>query len=137
MQLTRFDRWLREKFVYRTHIYTMRPPERLPRGVKRLRFPATESGRYQCLYLAKNPRAERAFITELNAGGQLFTTRIVESKSMLARIVAPEGKSLTWSLISTFFLLTALAAIAFLVYRLWQNPEIQKNLLDAIEVLKQ
>ena len=27
MQLTQFDRWLRERFIYRTHIYTMRLPE--------------------------------------------------------------------------------------------------------------
>ena len=27
MQLTKFDRWLREKFIYQTHIYTMRLPE--------------------------------------------------------------------------------------------------------------
>ncbi len=27
MQLTRFDRWLREKFVYETHIQTLRPAD--------------------------------------------------------------------------------------------------------------
>ena len=27
MQLTKFDRWIRERYIYRTHIYAMRMPD--------------------------------------------------------------------------------------------------------------
>jgi len=39
MQLTRFDRWLREKYVYETHIHTLRPPESLPAGIQTREIP--------------------------------------------------------------------------------------------------
>ena len=35
MQLTKLDRWLKERFIYETHILTLRLPEReLPEGVE-------------------------------------------------------------------------------------------------------
>ncbi|MFT3992175.1 MAG: hypothetical protein QM680_12275 [Luteolibacter sp.] len=136
MQLTRFDRWLREKFVYTTHIYTMRPPAKLPRGVKKRRYQAPEGSRYQFLYVPQSQQAERALIATLNAGGQLFTTQIVESKSWFARMIAPEGKSLTWTLFSTCLFLCGMIATIMLCHHLWQNPEIRENLVEAIEILK-
>ena len=32
MQLTRLDRYLRSRFVYETHIYTLRLPASIPAG---------------------------------------------------------------------------------------------------------
>ena len=51
MQLTRFDRWLREKFVYETHIQTLRPPETVPAGMRVVELPDVPGKRYKHLFV--------------------------------------------------------------------------------------
>ena len=56
MQLTRFDRWLREKYVYETHIHTLRPPESLPAGIQTRNIPDVPGKRYKHLFVASRSR---------------------------------------------------------------------------------
>ena len=52
MQLTRFDRWLREKFVYETHIQTLRSPDSIPAGMRAEELPDAPGRRYKHLFVA-------------------------------------------------------------------------------------
>lgn len=136
MQLTRFDRWLREKFVLETHVYSLRPPEVLPAGVQAEEMPDVPGRKYRHRYIARNSRAAEALITEFKAHNQMFTTRVVDRSAWYVPLVAPKGKSVTWwcawlviSAIGLFVLTTALRS-------LWANPEFRKNLDEALEILQ-
>jgi hypothetical protein len=48
MQLTRLDRWLRERYVYETHVYTLRLPETVPAGVIAEELPESPGRNSSC-----------------------------------------------------------------------------------------
>jgi len=137
MQLTRFDRWLRETFIYETQVFTLRPPSKLPRGVKeRKGYKAPRGSRYHHLYIPKTEQANRQLLTLLNRQNQLFTTKIVERKTWYTSILAPNGKSVTWRVISAILIIMALTSAFLSVRGLWDNPEFRKNLLESLDILK-
>jgi len=137
MQLTRFDHWLRETFIYETQVFTLRPPSKLPRGVKeRKRYKAPRGSRYNHLYIPKSEQANRQLLALLNQQNQLFTTQIVERKTWYASILAPLGKSFTWRVISAILIAIGLTSAFLYVQGLWDNPEFRKNLLESVEILK-
>lgn len=136
MQLTRFDRWLRERYVYQTHIQTLRPPESLPQGILAIDLPEAPGKRYKHLFIAKKEKAADALIAQLKEDGQMYTTQIVDSEAWYVPFIAPKNKSLTWWLfsvalgaISAFFVLLYLKGIA-------EDPEFRKNFMDALKLLK-
>ena len=62
MQLTRLDRYLRERFVYETHVYTLRLPESIPAGTIAEELPDTPGRkfRHRFILITEDPReAER------------------------------------------------------------------------------
>ena len=136
MQLTRFDRWLLEKFVHEIHVYSLRPPEAIPGGIRAEDLPDAPGRKYKHRYIARSSAAADALIAEFKAHNQMFTTRIVDRKGYHIHLIAPEGKSVTWWLawvlvagIFIFIVTNALRA-------LWSSPEFQRNFWDALEVLK-
>lgn len=136
MQLTRFDRWLRERFVHETHIYTLRPPAEIPAGIRHELMPETAASKYRHRFIAQRSKHADALISRLKDDNQMFTTRVVERKAWFVPFLAPKDKSLTWwiawkvvATVAVFFTLTWLKS-------LWDNPEIRANLMDAVDVLK-
>jgi hypothetical protein len=136
MQLTRFDRWLREKFVYETHIQTLRPPEFIPCGIRTVELPDTPGKRYKHLFIAKNSKAADDLIRYLKENSQMYTTQIVDRDAWFVPFIAPKEKSVTWWIISvvvisvsTFFFLLYLKSLA-------QNEEFQKNFKEAVKIMK-
>lgn len=136
MQLTRLDRWLREKFVYETHIYTLRPPESLPRGVVATELPEKPGRRFRHQYVARHNEDADELIRHLKDSNMMFTTRIVDRNAWFVRFIAPKDRSVTWFVFSTMIILAAITATGFGVFRLLSNPEIRQNLLDALDVFK-
>ena len=136
MQLTRFDRWLREKFVYETHIHTLRPPEAVPEGVRMIDLPDAPGKRYKHLFIADSSRAADALIRQLKESSQMYTTQIIDRKSWYVPFIAPKNKSVTWWLVSV--LIFSVSAIFVLLYvkSLVDDPEFRKNFFDALEILK-
>lgn len=136
MQLTRFDRWLREKFLHEIHVYSMRPAEVVPSGVHAEELPDAPGRKYKHRYISRDSKAADALIFELKSHNQMFTTRIVDRKGWHIHLVAPEDKSVTWwlawVLVAGIFLFIATSAIR----NLWSNPDFQKNFNEAIDVLK-
>ena len=138
MQLTKFDRWIKEKLIYRTHIYTMRLPEvGLPSGVLVEELEESPTRRYRYRLVANADRDVRAVITTLKEGNQMFATRIEETNPWYKSIVAPEGKSfffrLVWIGFGVFLTMSVitLGAIAL------SDEELRGHLLEAFELLKE
>jgi len=136
MQLTSFDRWLREKFAYETHVQVLRLPETMPRGIKVVELPDVPGRRYQYLLVARRTKDANALFSILKENSMMYHTQIIQRTGLFVRLVAPEEKSVTWWLISWTMILIACAGAGMVLIRLWQNPEIQKNLRDALEILK-
>lgn len=136
MQLTSFDRWLREKFVYETHILTLRPCEKVPKGIKQCELPEKAGRRYKHLYSTGNAKAADLLIHNLKENSQMFTTQIVNKKAWYTKFLAPDGKSPTWWLVSFVFIFISIAAAGFWLNNLLSDPEVRKNLLDSLEILK-
>lgn len=136
MQLTRFDRWLREKFVYETHIHTLRPPPSMPAGVRAVATPEVSGQRYKHFFIARKSKAADAFIRLLQANSQMYTTRIVDRDVWFRPLLAPKNKSVSWWLVS--LVVTAVSSYFFLLYlnSLIQSPEFQQNFRDALKIIK-
>lgn len=136
MQLTRFDRFLREKFVYRTHIQTLRPVEEIPNGIAAVDLPDGPGKRYKHLYIAKSSKAADALISHLKENGQMFATQIVDNDAWFVPFIAPKEKSVTWWLISTVLISTSLFFALLYIKGFVQDPEFKKNFHEALKILK-
>ena len=136
MQLTRFDRWLRERFVYETHIYTLRLPESIPAGVIAEELPESPGRKFKHRFILRSDSAVKALIEQLRDGNQMFTTRVVDREAWYVHLIAPQGKSVTWWLVWLGFTMIAVFGLVQLGRVAWANPELRKNVNEAIEILK-
>lgn len=136
MQLTRFDRWLREKFVYQTHIHTLSLPESTPRGIRAAKHPDAGGTRYKHLFVASNSKSADAFIRQLKENNQMYTTRIVDRDAWFVPIIAPTHKSPSWRLFSLLIISTCLFFLLLYLKSLVEDPEFRKNFLEALQIMK-
>lgn len=136
MQLTRIDRWLKENFVYQIQILTLRACGDVPKGVKEIELPEKPGRIFKFLYTTGNSAAADRLLTGLKEGNQMFNTKVVDKEAWWVEFVAPEGKSVTWYLVSVFVLMALLAPVVIWVRGLLQSPEFMKNLEDAKKVLE-
>lgn len=136
MQLTRFDRWLREKFVYETHIQTLRPPEAVPAGVRIVDLPDVPGKRYKHLFVAGSSRLADELIGHLKENGQMYTTQVVDRDAWYVPFLAPKDKSVTWWLVSVVVISTSVFFVLLYVKGLTADPEFRKNFADALKLLK-
>jgi hypothetical protein len=134
MQLTRFDRWLRETFCYEIHIRTLRPAESVPKGVTEVPQPDDPTKRYKCLYVIRKSRIADGFIEQLKEANQMFQTEIHERSGFFVRLVAPADKSVTWWLITTTIITCSVIAVVLYVYVLFQNPELRQEFFEALKL---
>lgn len=136
MELTRFDRWLRERFVYETHIYTLRLPESIPAGVIAEELPDSPGRKFKHRFILRSDSAVKALIEQLRDGNQMFTTRVVDREAWYVHLIAPNGKSVTWWLVWLVFTMVGVFGLVQLGRIAWANPELRKNVTEAIEILK-
>jgi hypothetical protein len=136
MQLTRFDRWLREKYVYEMHIKTLRPPESLPEGVRTVEIPDVPGIRYKHLYVASSNNAADKLIAILRENSQMYTTTIVERDVWYRPFIAPKNKSVTWWLFSSIIVSISLFFFLLFIKSLAQDPEFRKNFDETIKIMK-
>lgn len=136
MQLTRFDRWLREKYVYEMHIKTLRPPELLPDGVRAVEIPDVPGIRYKHLYIASTNKSADKMIAQLRGNSQMYTTQIVERDVWYRPFIAPKSKSVTWWLFSTTVISICVFFALIYIKGLAQSPEFQKNFKETIQIFK-
>lgn len=136
MQLTRFDRWLREKFAYEIHIQTLRLPDRVPRRIKVIDLPEAAGKRYKHLLIARHSKDADALINILRENSQMYETQIIDRKGLFVRFVAPKEKSITWRVISFFVISTCVFFVLMYVKSLVEDQEFRKNFSETLEILK-
>ncbi len=136
MQLTRFDRWLREKYVYETHIHTLRPPESLPRGVREVPIPDAPGKRYKHLFVAKSSKLADQLILQLKQNSQMYTTQVVDRTGWYVPFIAPRGKSVTWWMISTVLILISLFFALLYLKGFVEDANFRKNFMDALKLFR-
>ena len=136
MQLTAFDRWLKEKFCIETHVSVLRLPEDIPKGVKVVELPDVPGRRFQYMLVVKKNKVANRLFAILKAESMMYNTQIIVRDKWYVKFIAPEEKSVTWTIISWFIVLCIVSAVIYGCWKLWQNPEIQKNLKEALQILK-
>jgi cadmium resistance protein CadD (predicted permease) len=136
MQLTRFDRWLREKFVYETQINTLSAVDSLPSGIRTVKKPNLAGRRYNYLYVAKSSKAADHFLSQLKDNNQMYTTQVVDKNAWYVPFFAPKNKSVTWWIISTVIILIALFCLLFYLNLLRNDPVFMKNFMETLELFK-
>lgn len=131
MQLTKFDRWLKECFIYETHIFTLRLPEEgLPRRVIVKELEQGKSGDYKFRLIIKSKKRVEPVIDRLKASHVMYATRIVEGRHWYNSVLAPKGKSFTLRWIFRFLGLGCLCYLVWGLILLFQNEDLI-NLLKA------
>lgn len=136
MQLTRFDRWLREKFVNEIHVYSLRPPVELPRGVRSEELPERAGQRFKFHYRTYSSKVADRLIEQFKTHNQMFTTRVKDRKGWWVRFVAPVGKSVTWWCLWMVISVIGVIGVSQTVRNLWNNPEVRQNILESVEIMK-
>lgn len=137
MQLTKLDRWLKERFIYETHIFTLRLPERkLPSGVKVKDLEQNKGGDYRHRLMIKDNELAQNVIQELKADHIMHAVHVVEGENWYNNRIAPEGRSFTYMWLFRFVGLILACAGAYGVFQLAQNEDLVKTIKDTIEELK-
>ena len=136
MQLTRLDRYLRERFVYETHVYTLRLPESIPAGAIAEELPETPGRKFRHRFILRDDKAVGALIENLRNANQMFTTRVVDREAWYVPLIAPHGKSVTWWLIWAVVTAAALFGVVYVAKIAWANEELRKNAVEALELFK-
>ena len=136
MQLTRFDRWLREKFVYELHIQTLRPPESLPHGIRAIDLPESPGRRFKHLFIARSNKAADELVKQLKENNQMYSAQVVDRDAWYVPFVAPKEKSVSWWLFSTAVIIVAVFFALLYIKGLVQDPAFRQNFMEALELLK-
>jgi hypothetical protein len=137
MQLTKLDRWLKERFIYETHIFTLRLPEReLPSGVRVEDIEQNKGGDYRHRIMIKDNGIAQNMMQLLKEDHIMHAVHVVEGKNWYNQRIAPEGKSFTYMWIFRFISLIMVCAGAYGVFKLSQNEELRKTIMDTIEEIK-
>lgn len=136
MQLTSFDRWLRERFAYETQVQTLRLPDHVPPGVKIIELPEAPGKRYKYMFLVRRPKAADKLFQILKENGQMYETQIIDRKGLFVSIFCPKDKSFSWRIISSVVIATIVFFALMYVKSLLEDPETMKNLREALDILK-
>lgn len=136
MQLTRLDRYLRERFVYETHVYTLRLPESIPAGAIAEELPESPGRKFRHRFILRNDKAVGALIESLRSGNQMFTTRVVDREAWYVPLLAPKGKSVTWWLIWAAVSAAGVFGLVCVARIAWANEELRRNVTEALQLFK-
>ncbi|MFK7910264.1 MAG: hypothetical protein AB8F34_06635 [Akkermansiaceae bacterium] len=137
MQLTRFDRWLKERFIYETQIFTLRIPEEgVPPGVKIDEVEQKKSGDYRHRITIKDNKIAEDVIQSLREDHIMHATHVVEANHWYNKHISPKGKSFTFMWILRFFTFCCMCSAGYGIYLLSQNEELVTTIKDTINELK-
>lgn len=126
--LTRVDHWLREKFILQTHVYTLRLPAELPRGIKVSELPATPSNQFKYRLVANSNALTNKLVDKLGEGGMMFKTQVVEKKTFMKPLICPKGGSV----ILTAFWLVSVIGLSFGSFKLFKTVSEDEVLMENI-----
>ncbi|MBK1790112.1 hypothetical protein [Persicirhabdus sediminis] len=109
MVQTRLDRWLKEKFIYVTHVYVLRMPDfKLPRGSKVQELGAEKVGNYSLRIIVASNSAVEDLTNKLRDSRQMYAVKVVESNPWFGRFIAPKSQSFTYRIVFSIMTVGAL-----------------------------
>lgn len=137
MQLTKLDRWLKERFIYETHIFTLRIPEGgLPQGVEISEVDQKKSGDYRHRLVIKDNKLAEEVMQHLKEKHIMHATHVVEGDNWYNQRIAPKGKSFTFMWVLRFFTFCGICSAGYGIYLLSQNEVLMNTIHDTIRELK-
>ena len=134
--LTPVDHWLRERFLFQTHIYTLRLPEKLPRGVRVRELPESPSNRYRYRILANTNATTDKLVTKLNEAGMMFSTQVVEKKTIFKPLIAPKKGSVLLNVFWMFSFFGLSLGVMKVFQTLTNDPVFMENFRETIIIFK-
>jgi len=134
MQQTKLDQWLKARFIYETHILTLRlPDEPLPKGVEVKPTEQTSKGSYQHKLIVKsNVKAEKMIVL-LKENHFMHSVLVVEGRHWYNRMLAPQGVSFTYRWILRGLGLMLLLSTCWVIYILMQNADLIKSMKETMK----
>lgn len=137
MQLTKLDRWLKERFIYETHILTLRLPEgELVAGIEVEDVAQNKGGDYRHRMIIKDNDLAENMVKQLKDDHIMHAVHVVEGNNWYNNRIAPEGKSFTYMWIFRFIAMIMACAGAYGFVKLWENEDLRATIMGAIEDLK-
>jgi len=133
MQQTKLDQWLKETFLYETHIFTMRLPEdKLGRGVSVTDITEQKKGAYKYRLVIKSAKKSEHVIKILKKNHLMYATHVVTAQRSFGKFIAPEGGSFTYRWILRGIGLVCLISLGCTIYILLQNADLMKTLKETM-----
>ena len=136
MQLTLLDRWLKERFIYETQIFTLRIPDELPSGAEVDEVEQKKSGNYRHRITVKDNKIADQVLVCLKENQIMHATHVVEGNYWYNKHISPKGKSFTYMWILRFFTMSFISLAVYGVVLLIQNKELMATIMDTINELK-
>lgn len=134
MQQTKLDQWLKARFIYETHILTLRLPEEpLPRGVEVMPTDHTSKGSYQHKLIVKSNKKAEAVIVLLKENQLMHSVFVVEGRHWFNGFIAPQGVSFTYRWILRALGLVFLISCCWGIYLLMQNADLMKTIKETMK----
>lgn len=135
--LTPLDHWLRDKFLFQTHVYTKNLPDKLPWSVRTRKLEESYSNTYRYRLISNSSKLTNKLINRLDQQGLMYSTHVVERKTLLKPIVAPKCGSVV---LLAIWLLT-LAGLGFGVFKLARklgdDEVFMANLRETIDIFRE
>lgn len=88
--MTRFDRWLREKLIYQTHIYCNRLPEDVPRDVRVEKTEDSSERKYRYRLIPKNETVVNKLMEIFRSMDEFVSPQIVEIHPWYRGLLIPK-----------------------------------------------
>ena len=130
--LTPVDHWLREKFIFQTHIYTLRLPDKLPPGVSVRELPVSPSNKFRYRMVTSSNATTDKLVKKLGEAGLMFKTHVVERKTPLKPLICPKGGSVLLSVFWMFSLFGLTIGVMKMYGKLTSDPVFMENFKEAL-----
>ncbi len=98
MQQTKFDRWLREKYAYITHVYSNTKPEVIPGGVHLVEVNRRDGAPYRYIYSSRNKGVIERLVHRLERENITFTSRVEDLDVWYGSLINNPKKSFSYRL---------------------------------------
>ena len=137
MQATKLDHWLKQTFVYETHVFCLRlPDQKFSSAVKVEKLNVKKLGDFKYKLTIKNNEKAQETIDLLKVEHIMYTTRVVNGNNPLNKLIMPAGgKSFTYQLLGRIFILISICSAFFWLYGFFQNEKVRELLKSGLEDL--
>jgi len=130
MQQTRLDRWLRDKFIHETHVFTVQKPPLIPWRVKKKKLQTSTTNRFNYQLIVRNRKKLDRITATLREQNMTFVCKVINRRRWCSNLFDNRhGKSFTYRIV--WYTLMTSAAISLYLYfpREWIH--------DAIEAVRE